>query len=185
MTAGKRWRRGAILSAAASLALAIAGCGSIPGARSGPVREGGVRPGSEPPALRTSPHYETASAAVDVAVPVAAFSRWFAQEGAAAFGSFLGGIATVPGVTRTEPVTGAWRAPGDRRRLVFADGTTATEQILTADPRTLRTELWDLTSGIGRYVAYAIESVTLSEAPSGTRVAWTVAFAPVFQPPDG
>ena len=128
-----------------------------------------------------------------MAVPLDAFSRWFEQTGAPEFGSFLHGTPSTPGVTRTDPLAGGWHDPGDRRRLVFADGASATEQILDRNPHHLRIELWDLKNDTGRYVAYALEDVTLSETPSqapsgrpsGTRLTWTVAFEPKIQPPDG
>lgn len=172
--------------------VALAGCSAVSDARLAPgERDRAQR--AAPPSLNVSPHYETASVSADVAVPLDAFARWFERTGAPGFGSFLHGTARVPGVTRTDPLAGGWHDPGDRRRLVFADGASATEQILERDPHHLRIELWDLKTDTGRYIAYAIEDVTLSETPSqappeastGTRVTWTVAFEPKIQPPDG
>ncbi len=164
--------------------VALAGCSAVPDARLASDERDGAQHATPPP-LDISPHYETASVSTDVAMPLDAFSRWFERTGAPGFGSFLHGTAIVPGIAWTDPLSGNWRDPGDRRRLVFTDGASAIEQILDRDPLHLRTEMWDLKSDIGRYVAYAVEDVRLSEAAPGTRVTWTVAFEPKIQPPDG
>ena len=173
LLAGPKWFKlgstGLKLVSCALTLVTLAGCSAVPGARLAlDERERAQRPA--PPPLDAHPHYESSSVSADVTVPLDAFARWFERTGAPEFGSFLHGAATVPGVTQTEPLAGRWHDPGDRRRLVFADGASATEQILDRDPHHLRTELWDLKTDIGRYIAYAVEDVTLSATGSGTRV---------------
>ena len=138
-----------------------------------------------PPTLTSNPSYETVTASIDVPVPLVAFSHWFDQRGSPELGSFLKGTATVPGVVRSEPLIGGWHDPGDRRKLIFADGASALEQILDKGLLRIRVEMWNLRNDTGRYIAYAVDEFTLSETPTGTRVTWTTDFEPKVQPPDG
>jgi hypothetical protein len=118
-------------------------------------------------------------------VPFAAFSRWFAQTGMANLATFLSGTAAVAGVVRTDALSGSWGSPGDRRRVVFADGNSAVEEILEIAPQRFRYEVWNLTNDTGRFITYAVGEFVISDAPSGTRLVWTYAFQPKAQPPDG
>jgi hypothetical protein len=172
----------------ASLGVGLAGC-SAPlvgiDPRLAPAqRERSQRDMPRPP-LESHPSYETATATVDVPVPLARFSGWFAQAGATSLASFLTGTATVPGIVRTEALGESWARPGDRRRVVFADGNSAIEEILEIGTQGFRYEIWNLTSDTGRFITYALGDIALSELPSGTRIVWTTAFAPKAQPPDG
>jgi hypothetical protein len=166
-----------------ALVLAVSGCGPVPTMR--PEGQSLGQGGSGPPVLSDRPTYETARASIDVPVPIGTFARWFDQSGAPNLDSFLKGTAAVPGVVRSEPLIGSWHEAGDRRRLIFADGASALEQILDQGPQARRVEIWDLKNDTGRYIAYAVETFTLSETSTGTRVTWTTAFEPKVQPPDG
>jgi hypothetical protein len=170
---------------ALALAAALSGCDGLgKQIAAGKLDEPQIE--MKPPSLDGSTHYETASASIDIPVPAVAFARWFEQTGAPILGSFLSGAATVPAVVRSEPLIGSWHEPGDRRRLVFADGASALEQILDKSPRLLRVELWNLKNDTGRYFSYALEEFTISEvAAGGTRFTWKTDFEPKFQPPDG
>src|SRR5258708_2810061 len=115
-----------------SLCVGLAGC-SAPlvgiDSRLAPAQRDQSQREMPMPPLDRHPSYETATAIADVPVPLAAFSRWFAQTGVANFAAFLSGTARVPGVARTEALTSSWGKPSDRRRIVFADGSSAVEEI--------------------------------------------------------
>ena len=118
-------------------------------------------------------------AQADVALPLAAFSRWFAEQGAPRFGAFLTGTATVSGVAHTDPLTGTWNKVGDRRRIVFVDGNSALEEITALrNPQLFQYQVWNRTDKIGRYTDYAVCELAFSATPAGTHIRWTCAFRP-------
>jgi hypothetical protein len=137
------------------------------------------------PPLDAHPSYEKAIATVDIQIPPATFSHWFAQTGIANLAIFLTGTTGVSGAVRAEALRGSWGKPGDRRRVLFADGNSEIEEILEVGPQVLRYEIWDLTNETGRFITYALAEFTITEVPSGTRLVWTYAFQPKLQPPDG
>ncbi len=172
----------------ASLGVGLAGC-SAPlvgiDPRLAPAQRDQSQRDMPKPPLDSHPSYETATATIDVPVPLAALSRWFAQAGMADLATFTSGTAGVPGVVRTETLSGSWGRPGDRRRIVFADGNSAIEEILEIGPQGFRYEVWNLTNDTGRFITYALGEFAMSETASGTRIVWTTAFQPKAQPPDG
>jgi len=142
-----------------------------------------------PSAAPDGPHDtdETVIVESDLPIPFDQFSRWFAEKGASEFSVFMTGTSAVPpirlvaqpdnGAARTDALTGGWRNAGDRRRLVFADGTSALEEI-TADPSPQRFqyEVWNITNDTGRYITYALSEFRFSGSEGGTRIRWEYAF---------
>ncbi|CAG9243765.1 hypothetical protein [Paraburkholderia caribensis] len=165
-----------------SLCGALVGCeapliGTEPGL-AGTQRDDLQRSASRPTIERDT-SYETVVVERDFAIPLDQFSDWFAMTGAPRVASFLTGTTTVPGVIRSEPLIGAWTKVGDRRRIVFSDGNSALEEIVTNQlPKRFQYEMWNLTSRRGRYIRYAISEFSLSGNDGGTHVRWTYSFRP-------
>lgn len=117
-------------------------------------------------------------AEADIAVPLAAFSKWFFSLAASDVDKFLAGTAAVPGVQDSEFLTGTWAKPGDRRQIVLADGNSATEEILERNPHRFKYEMWNLTNDVGRYIRYAVGDFMFSDGVKGTHIRWVYAFRP-------
>lgn len=131
------------------------------------------------PALAAGADAPAVVAQADVAMPLAAFSRWFAEQGAPRFGAFLDGTATVAGVAHTDLLIGTWNKVGDRRRIVFVDGNSAVEEITAMrNPQQFQYQVWNRTDKIGRYTDYAVCELAFSAAPIGTHIQWICAFPP-------
>ena len=94
------------------------------------------------PLSRPDGSYETVIVEFDLPVPLDQFSSWFADKGAAKFSVFLNGTssyfplpslrsssAAEPGAVRSDALIGAWKNVGDHRRVVFADSSSALEEI--------------------------------------------------------
>ncbi|MCS3497723.1 hypothetical protein M2189_003319 [Bradyrhizobium japonicum] len=134
------------------------------------------------PELERSADFETVSVETDVQAPLASVTSWFANRGAAAFGTFLAGTDTVPGVVSTELLSGGWGKPGDRRRVVFSDNNSALEEITDRRPQLLQYQIWNLTNRTGRYITYALSELELMGKGHVTRVRWTYSFRPKIWP---
>jgi hypothetical protein len=144
------------------------------------------------PLARSDGSYETVIVEFDLPVPLDQFSSWFAQKGAAEFSVFLNGTSSYfplpslrssssaePGTVRSDALIGSWKHVGDRRRVVFADGSSALEEI-TADqlPQRFQYEVWNLTNDTGRYITYALSEFRLSGSDRGTHIRWQYSFNP-------
>ena len=108
--------------------------------------------------------------------PVQAFWDWSV---ATPLEDILTGAGGLPGVIATTPLTsGAWGAPGERRIVRLSDGSSCTEQILTADPPDgFRYQVWDYSTAAARPVAYALGEFRHVAVGGGrTEVVWTYAF---------
>ena len=128
----------------------------------------------------------------DLPVPLDQFSKWFAEKGAPEFSVFLNGTSslfplpslrssssTVPGAVRSDALIGSWRNVGDRRRVVFADGSSALEEITTDQlPQHFQYEVWNLTNDTGRYITYALSEFRFSASDRGTHIRWEYSFRP-------
>jgi hypothetical protein len=134
------------------------------------------------PELERSADFEKISVETEIQAPLASVTTWFADRGAAAFGSFLTGTDSVPGVVSTEPLSGAWSQPGDRRRVVFSDNNTALEEITDRKPQLLQYQIWNLTNRTGRYIRYAVSELEFMGNGQATRVRWTYSFRPKIWP---
>jgi hypothetical protein len=131
------------------------------------------------PTIEYAPSYESVTVETDLSVPFGAFSGWLMKIGAPSFGSFRTGTSAVPGVVRTELLNGSWSKPGDRRRVTFADGNSALEEIvMDRRPDFLQYEVWNLTNDTGRYITYALSEFELSDSGQGTHIRWTYSFQP-------
>jgi hypothetical protein len=147
-------------------------------------RDEAQREAGRPPAKPNEP-YETVIVEMDLPVPFAKFSRWFAEKGKPEFSVFLNGkssyfplpslrspSAIEPGPVRNEALIGAWRNVGDRRRVVFADGSSALEEITTDQPQRFQYEIWNLTNDTGRYITHAFSDFRFSGSERVTHVRW-------------
>jgi len=133
--------------------------------------------------------YEVVIVESDLSIPLDQFSKWFAKKGASEFSIFMTGASEVPpvglvaqpnnGVVRYDALIGSWRTVGDRRRVVFADGTSALEEI-TADrlPQHFQFEVWNLANDTGRYITYALSEFRISGTDRGTHIRWEYSFRP-------
>jgi len=168
----------------AVVSLALGGCGA-PLVGAAPMLAATSRdqardvPRPEP---EHSADLETVSVELDVQAPLASVTNWFANRGAAAFGSFLAGTDTVPGVVSTELLSGGWSKPGDRRRVVFSDNNSALEEITDRRPQFLQYQIWNLTNRTGRYITYALSELEFMDKGRATRVRWTYSFRPKIWP---
>lgn len=130
------------------------------------------------PEIERAPVYVKAVAEADLAVPLDAFATWFERRGRARLISFSASTARVSPIQRAEDLTGSFRHVGDRRRVVFGDGTTAVQEIVGVTPHQLEWVSWNLTNRAGRYLRYVVERIALSERDGHTHVRWTSSFRP-------
>jgi hypothetical protein len=183
------------IAALTGLVIGLAGCSSAP-AGSDPSlttaqRDQAQREATRPPA-GSHGSYETVIVEFDLPVPLDQFSSWFAEKGASRLSVFMTGISslfplpslrssssTVPGAVRSDALIGAWKNVGDRRRIIFADGSSALEEI-TADqlPQRFQYEVWNLTNDTGRYITYALSEFRFSRSDRGTHIRWEYSFSP-------
>ena len=128
------------------------------------------------PPLYDGVHVET-SVSARVAMPAAAFSAWFA---AVPLEQVLPGVGLVPATIGAEPLRGVWNTPGARRRVLMADGSTATEEVLTRDADGSFTYiLWGFKQPLAALAHHGRGSYRIVAAgPDSTDVTWTYAFAP-------
>jgi hypothetical protein len=135
------------------------------------------------PTIERDASYETVTVESDLAVPLNRFPGWFTEIGAPQLPSFMTGTSAVSGVARSEALIGSWRKVGDRRRIVFADGKSAIEEI-TVDqkPQLFQYEMWNLTNDMGRYITYGLADFSFSGGDQGTHIRWTYSFRPLAWP---
>jgi hypothetical protein len=138
------------------------------------VQREAKRPPVEPDA-----RYESVTVEFDVAASPEKFSAWFAKTGAAEFASFPFGREDAPGAVRKDLLVGLWKSPGDRRRLVFADDSSALEEIIVDQrPQLFEYEAWNVTTNIARYISYSLTRFEFSPSEQGTHIRWTYSFRP-------
>lgn len=180
------------IAALIGLAIALAACSSAPVGSDPSLttaqRDQAQREATRPPA-GPGESYETVIVESDLLVPLDQFSRWFAQKGASQFSVFMTGASAVPpvglvaqihnGAVRSDALIGTWRNVSDRRRVVFADGGSALEEI-TSDqlPQRFQYEVWNLTNDTGRYITYALSEFRFSGGERGTHIRWEYSFRP-------
>ncbi|WP_157783738.1 SRPBCC family protein [Bradyrhizobium liaoningense] len=170
-------------SICAVVSLVLSGCGTpLVGADPVPSTSSADHAGDVArPELELSADFEKISVETEIQAPLASVTTWFADRGAA-FGSFLTGTDSVPGVVSTESLSGAWSKPGDRRRVVFSDNNTALEEITDRKPQLLQYQIWNLTNRTGRYIRYAVSELEFMGNGQATRVRWTYSFRPKIWP---
>lgn len=159
----------------------LAGCSTLAGVGSGLSAEqrNQVQRDMPRPPVEVGASYESVTVESDLPVPLAVFTRWFAASGAPEVAPYLVGTPGVPGVARTESLTGMWAKPGDRRRIEFTDGNSAVEEIIVDQmPNLFQYEVWNLTNKIGRYTSYAVGEFAFSGNQQNTHVRWTYSFRP-------
>jgi hypothetical protein len=182
------------IAALTGLVIGLAGCSSAPGSDASLTtaqRDQAQRETRRPPAGPDG-SYETVIVDFDLPVPLDQFSKWFAQKGASEFSVFMTGTSShfplpslrssssaVPGAVRSDALIGSWKNIGDRRRVVFADGSSALEEI-TADqlPQRFQYEVWNLTNDTGRYITYALSEFRFSGSDRSTHIRWEYSFSP-------
>jgi hypothetical protein len=154
-------------------------------------RDQAQREATRPPAGSAESN-ETVVVEFDLPVPLDQFSNWFAEKGAAHFSVFLNGTSSYfplpslrsssilePGPVRSDALIGSWRNVGDRRRVVFADGSSALEEITTDRlPQHFQYEVWNLTNDTGRYITHAFSDFRFSGSDRGTHIRWEYSFSP-------
>jgi hypothetical protein len=186
------WAKYSSIAALAGLVIALAGCSSAPvgsdPSLTAAQRDQAQREARRPPA-GPDESYQSVIVEYDLPVPFDQFSTWFAEKGAVELSVFMTGTSAVPPVglvaqihhdaVRSDALIGSWRKVGDRRRLVFADGTSALEEI-TADqlPQRFQYEVWNLTNDTGRYITYALSEFRFSASERGTHIRWEYSFRP-------
>lgn len=167
------------------LALNLGGCGTslvaVDPALPTTIRDQAQREMARP-VLERSGEFETVVAEIDIAAPLVSVTKWFGDHSGPAFSSLLAGTDTVPGVLLTEPLAGTWNKPGDRRRIVFADKSSALEEITNRKPDLLQYQIWNMTSNLGRYISYAISGLEFTGTGQATHVRWTYSFRPKAWP---
>ncbi|MES2901623.1 MAG: SRPBCC family protein [Pseudomonadota bacterium] len=150
---------------------------ALPSAQRDQLQRAMARPPIDPNAS-----YESASVNIELPVPLAAFRAWFATNGAPKLGSYLTGTAAVPGVARTEPLTGTWQQAGDRRRVVMNDGHTLVEEVIESGPNHFSYLGWNSTNKTGRYTRYSIGEFVFTGDAQRTQLEWTSKFRPKVWP---
>jgi hypothetical protein len=105
----------------------------------------------------------------------AAFAAWFETAPLEALLPGAAGIAAVTGTRQVGPLP--FPAPGSRRLVCLADGSTAMEEVLEHVPgERLRYIVWDYTTPAAAPIAYGVGEFRFSDAGAGTAVVWTYAF---------
>lgn len=123
--------------------------------------------------------YVTATAGIDVDGDFEQVTRWFRERGVADLEMYMSCGGDVPVSAKVEPLTGEWPAVSARRRLVFDDGNSVVEELVEPAGRdAYRYVAWNLTTETGKYVEYAIATLTLTAAERGAHLAWTYAYKP-------
>jgi hypothetical protein len=182
-----------LIATLACLVIGLAGCSSAPVGSdpsfSTAQRDQAQREARRPPAEPNEP-YETVTVAFDFPIPLDQFSKWFAERGAPEFSVFLNGTSsyfplpslrslssTEPGPVRSEALIGSWRNVGDRRRVVFANGSSALEEITSDElPHRFQYEVWNLTNDTGRYVTHAFSDFQFSGSDRVSHIRWEYSF---------
>ncbi|MFL9874976.1 SRPBCC family protein [Paraburkholderia megapolitana] len=183
------------IAALTGLVIALAGCssaavGSNPSLTTA-QRDQAQREASRP-LVGSGKSYETVIVDFDLPVPFDQFSRWFAENGASRISVFMTGTSSLfplpslrsssspePGAVYSDALIGTWKSVGDRRRVVFADGSSALEEI-TVDqlPQRFQFEVWNITNDTGRYITYALSEFRFSGSDRGTHIRWEYSFSP-------
>lgn len=177
------------------LAIELAGCSSVP-VGSDPAlttaqRDEAQREATRPP-VGPDDSCETVIVEADFPVPLDQFAEWFSEKGTVGFSVFLNGNSSLfpipslrasssplPGAGHNDELIGSWRNVGDRRRVVFADGSSALEEITTDRlPRRFQYEVWNLTNDTGRYITHALADFRFSGDERGTHIRWEYSFHP-------
>ena len=129
----------------------------------------------------------------DMPVPLDQFSSWFTAQGAATYSVFMTGASATPPVrliaqihnnaVRSDALIGSWKNVGDRRRVIFADGSSALEEITADQPQQrFQYEVWNLTNDTGRYISCSVSTFRFSANERGTHIRWEYAFHPTGWP---
>jgi hypothetical protein len=192
---GQGVQRRLLAAALTGLVMALGGCSSAPVGSNPSLtteqRDQAQREATRPPA-RLDESYETVIVESDLPVPLDQFAKWFAEKGAPEFSVFTNGTSSlfplpslrssssaVPGEVHSDALIGSWSNVGDRRRVVFADGSSALEEITSHQlPQRFQFEIWNLTNDTGRYVTYALSDFRFSGSDRGTHVRWEYSFRP-------
>lgn len=183
------------IAALTAFIVGLAGCSSAPPGSDPSLttaqRDQAQREARRPPAGPDG-SYETVIVDFDLPVPLDQFPRWFAEEGASRLSVFMTGTSSLfplpslrssssseSGAVRSDALIGTWKNVGDRRRVVFADGSSALEEI-TVDqlPQRFQFEVWNITNDTGRYITYALSEFRFSGSDRGTHVRWEYSFSP-------
>jgi Polyketide cyclase / dehydrase and lipid transport len=183
------------IAALTGLVIGVAGCSSTPVGSDPSLttaqRDQAQREAMRPPAVPGA-SYETVIVDFDFPVPLDQFSKWFAEKGASEFSVFMTGTASrfplpslrssssaVLGAVYSDALIGSWKTVGDRRRVIFADGTSALEEMTAVQlPRRFQYEVWNLTNDTGRYINYALSDFRFSGSDRGTHIRWEYSFRP-------
>ncbi len=153
---GRRTIQRGVIAALIGLATSLSGCSTpligIDPALSPAQRDQVQREARRPP-VEPNANYETVTVQSDIPMSFNSFSDWFRARGAPEFALFMTATSAIHGAVRSDPLIGSWREVGDRRRIVFADGNSAIEEIVVDQrPQRFQYEMWNLTNDTGRYV---------------------------------
>lgn len=110
-----------------------------------------------------------------IAIPADTFFDWYMYE---PLENFMHGAMIVPGIARTEPLPGPeWGKAGSARKIVFRDGSTALERILSTDlPRSYSYQPWAYTNPVRIMSDYAVSDMSAVPEGDGTRIVWDYGF---------
>ena len=110
-----------------------------------------------------------------IAIPADSFFDWYMYE---PLENFMHGAMIVPGIARTEPLAGpSWGEPGSARKIIFRDGSSALERILSTDlPRSYSYQPWAYTNPVRLMSDYAVSTMSALPEGDGTRIVWDYGF---------
>jgi hypothetical protein len=179
------------IAALTGLAIGLAGCSSAPVGTDPSltaVHRDQAQREARRPIAGPDEHDESVIVEADLPVALDPFSTWFAGHGAAEFSRFMTGTSVMhvelAGTAanlelRHDALLGSWRNVGDRRRVVFADGASALEEITSTQlPQRFQYEIWNFTGDTGLYINYAVAEFRFSGNERGTHVRWEYSFRP-------
>ncbi len=119
--------------------------------------------------------YATCCVETVINIPADSFFDWYMFE---PLENFMMGALIVPRITGTELLPGpAWGQPGAARKILFKDGTSALERILSTDlPRSYSYQPWAYTSPVRLLSDYAICTMSALPQDGKTRIVWDYGF---------
>lgn len=165
----------------AAFALMLTACGpplvGVEPRISGAQRDALQRSVPRPP-VEAKEEYDAVAQETDIPVPLAVLSAWLQRSEIRSLQAFSKSTAEVARISQAQDLAGTWSRAGDRRRVVFADGNSAVQELVYVRPEGLEYVEWNLTNRAGRYLRHVVHQLELSPNGSSTRVRWTSAFRP-------
>jgi len=94
--------------------------------------------------------------------------------------NFLEPSGRIPRITDVDVLDGPWGAPGSLRRVDLEGGDWTHERVLTNDDDEFTYQIWDITTGSGRFIDHIHGTFIFSDVTEGTKMTWSYNIKPRF-----